>query len=483
MTRFACCAIGSTMPDVELNLLDLEGSISAPAGCGKTQLSCDALKLHTNRKPVLVLTHTNAGVAALRGRLQRAGVQASRYRVSTIDGWAMRLIRIFPARSGHDPDILLLKSPNRNYPAIRQAALELLAARHLDDVIASTYDRLIVDEYQDCLTIQHRLVAELAEVLPTVVLGDPLQAIFNFGDNVLVNWTADVIKAFPEVGQLKIPHRWKNAGHEGLGLWLLEMRAELLAGRSVDLRHVHEDVAWIRLTGGERDHEQRLKAGMAKAPVANGKVLVIVRSKDRNGELRRQFASQLPGAVVAEAVDMSDLVSFGERFRLGQDPLGPLADFAETVMTNVSSADFLQRVASIRADRHRNPPNAAEAAAIAFVADPTYPSAGKVLEELSALGGVRVHRPAILQGCYALLRTCSGGSTPYDAAVSVRERSRLIGRPLARRTVGSTLLLKGLEAELSVVLHAEEMNAAHFYVAATRGSHGLVVCSSIPTIP
>ena len=56
-------------------------------------------------------------------------------------------------------------------------------------------------------------------------------------------------------------------------------------------------------------------------------------------------------------------------------------------MTNVSSAGFLQRVASTQAGRHRNPPNEAEAAAIAFLTDPTYPAAGKVLEQLSALGG------------------------------------------------------------------------------------------------
>lgn len=472
------------MPDVELNLLELEGSISAPAGCGKTQLICDALKLHTGPKPVLVLTHTNAGVAALRGRLQRERVSPSRYRISTIDGWAMRLIRMFPARSGHDPAVLLLKAPGRDYGVIRHAGLALLAARHLDDVVASTYQRLIVDEYQDCLTIQHRIVAELSEILPTVVLGDPLQAIFNFGDNVLVDWTNDVEPAFPEVGKLGTPHRWIKAGHEGFGRWLLDMRTELLAGRRIDLRHVHEDVKWVRLPGGDGDHEQRLKAGMSKAPVADGKVLVIVRSKDKDGELRRRFARQLPGAVVAEAVDMSDLVRFGERFHLkGHDPLGPLAAFAESVMTKVSADDLVQRVASIQKNRHRNPPNAAESSAIAFLAEPTYKAAANVLEQLSALGGVRVHRPAILQGCYALLRTCTGGSTPYDAAVSVRERSRLIGRPLAKRTVGSTLLLKGLEAELSVVLHVDEMNASHFYVAATRGSHGLVVCSSSPTVP
>jgi DNA helicase IV len=48
--------------------------------------------------------------------------------------------------------------------------------------------------------------------------------------------------------------------------------------------------------------------------------------------------------------------------------------------------------------------------------------------------------------------------------------------------VGSTLLLKGLEADVSVILDVESMDAAHLYVAMTRGSKRLVVCSRSPVI-
>lgn len=47
-----------------------------------------------------------------------------------------------------------------------------------------------------------------------------------------------------------------------------------------------------------------------------------------------------------------------------------------------------------------------------------------------------------------------------------------MGRPLARRSVGSTLLLKGLEAEISVILDAEALDARNFYVAMTRLATG-----------
>src|SRR6516164_6593840 len=101
------CSPGSKMADPEIDLLSIErGAVTAPAGCGKTHLIASALSRHAGPKPVLVLTHTNAGVAALRGRLDRAAVSPSRYRLATIDGFAMRLISMFPKRSGHDPAIL-----------------------------------------------------------------------------------------------------------------------------------------------------------------------------------------------------------------------------------------------------------------------------------------------------------------------------------------------------------------------------------------
>lgn len=64
----------------EIALFDFAGgSITAPAGCGKTQLIADTLAQHTGPRPVLILTHTNAGVTALRGRMARARVTSGSY--------------------------------------------------------------------------------------------------------------------------------------------------------------------------------------------------------------------------------------------------------------------------------------------------------------------------------------------------------------------------------------------------------------------
>ena len=61
---------------------------------------------------------------------------------------------------------------------------------------------------------------------------------------------------------------------------------------------------------------------------------------------------------------------------------------------------------------------------------------------------------------------------PYDARAKPT-----VGRPMPRRAVGSTLLLKGLEAEVAVVLNAGGLDARNLYVAITRGSKALTICS------
>ena len=107
-----------------------------------------------------------------------------------------------------------------------------------------------------------------------------------------------------------------------------------------------------------------------------------------------------------------------------------------------------------------------------------------VAAAISKDAGVRTHRPPVLRGCHRVFQLCGSGDgiAPYDAAIQVREQSRLIGRPLAKRTVGSTLLLKGLEADVSVILSPDVMDNRHLYVAMTRGARRLVICSNAATI-
>jgi len=179
-------------------------------------------------------------------------------------------------------------------------------------------------------------------------------------------------------------------------------------------------------------------------------------------------------------VDLRDLVDFARAFDLkASNALFRLVQFASQVMVNVGPDDLLARVGSLQSGKSRKDPTETEQAALAFADNPSYGGASALLAAINKDAGVRAHRPPVLRGCHKMFQLCGSADGPliYEAAVQVREQSRLIGRPLAKRTVGSTLLLKGLEADVAVILNPEVMDHNHLYVAMTRGSRILVVCS------
>lgn len=468
------------MAAAEIDLATIgRGLVIAPAGCGKTQLITDALARHSGAKPILVLTHTNAGVAALRGRLEKAGVKPAAYRATTLDGFAIRLISTFPQRAGHDARIVTGSRPN--YDAIRDAAARLVAAGHVHDILAASYERLFVDEYQDCSIRQHALVTWLAQSLPTAIVGDPFQSIFGFGTDPLADWNTEVIAFFPVSGELTTPWRWNNAGAPGLGNWLLSIRADLANGTPIDLRTAPAGVQWIQLDG-RRDDALRVAAAAVEAP-GDTKVLIIGDSTDPRGQ--RRFARQVDGAVTVEAVDLRDLTDFGASLDVcGTQALSVVAAFAENLMSNFSAEDLVRTTASARVGTLGRGLSDMEQAAVVFEEERTLFRVADLLVAINRAGGVRCYRPAVLAAAQRALQLAgsTGGPSFQEATVAIREQSRLVGRPLARRSVGSTLLLKGLEADISVVLNAGALNARNLYVAMTRGSRRVLVCSESPIL-
>ena len=227
--------------------------------------------------------------------------------------------------------------------------------------------------------------------------------------------------------------------------------------------------------------QQRLIAARTEASNRDGRVLVIGDSMNVNG--RHQLTMQTPGATSVEAVDLKDLVNFAHRFDLASpNALRQLAEFATSLMTAVGTANLLTRVDTIRGGRARTPPTPAEAAAVAFVTTPSHMTSIDLLQSLANQHGARVYRPEVLHCCISALRAAGGEGGFIGAAMQTRERNRHLGRPLGRRAVGSTLLLKGLEADVAVILEPERMTAQHLYVALTRGASQVVVCSSTPLL-
>ena len=74
-----------------------------------------------------------------------------------------------------------------------------------------------------------------------------------------------------------------------------------------------------------------------------------------------------------------------------------------------------------------------------------------------------------------------------ETIAALREQRRHAGRIVPTKAVGSTLLLKGLEAHHAVILDADRpgnaMSRAHLYVALSRGARSIHVFSRSPVLP
>ena len=257
---------------------------------------------------------------------------------------------------------------------------------------------------------------------------------------------------------------------------------ELIGGGPVDLNCAPREVSWVHLDGSE-NRARQLRAALSRAPDGQGKVLIIGDSTSPSRQ--QQFASQISGAVTVEAVELKDLIQFARDLDFGQpDALAKTVAFSGSVMRNVGSQDLLRRVGILERGTARREPSNVELAALKFKAAPNPASAINLLVEIGRDAGVSTHRPTVLRACIRALQSCDGseGNSFHDAAVRIREQNRILGRPLPNRAVGSTLTLRGLEADVSVILEAAGLDARNLYVAMTRGSKRLVVCSETPTL-
>ena len=455
------------------------GAITAPAGCGKTHLISDAVCRHSRTKPILVLTHTNAGVAALKGRLKKLGVRSNCYKLSTIAGWCMKVAGTYCRRSGLDPTSLQLNKPDRDYQNISNAIIQLLKNNHIDDIIRATYDRLIVDEYQDCTQAQHEIICLLSELLPTCVLGDPLQTVFNFKGDA-PDWKTKVLAHFTDAGALSTPWRWDNAGKSNFGKWLLSCRNSFINKTPIDLRKAPSEVSWERLSGTHMDFNQKIATASKHSHAKSDSVLIIANSSIKI--THQKYAMRIYGAVVVENTELSDFVTFAKNLDMhSSTAVNELIHFAGSVMTGVGAPNMIKRIYSLSTGTARKPPTDAERAAIQFKTTQTPKSAAEFLVAVHQQHGTHTYRNLLLGACVRALNACSDGGADFaENAVRVREQYRYLGRTLPRCAVGSPLLLKGLEANVSVVLDADTLSTNELYVAMTRGSHKLVVCAKSP---
>jgi AAA domain-containing protein len=457
------------------------GSVVAPAGCGKTDCIADVVKAASETGKCLVLTHTLAGVDSLRDRMKEKKISLRRVDLETIAGWSLRFARAFPQRSG-----LVVQEPRgQEWSAVYGAAAQLIHGGFITSVLKASYQRVLVDEYQDCTVEQHALIGALSKHLPTCIFGDHLQAIFGFRDEELVDWKT-VTADFPPIGTLSEPWRWKRVRNDKLGRWLIGIRDQLEKSNRVNLATA--PVCVSRIAPQSANPQDVLKANISagwRPNIKDSETLIVI--GDKASELvRGSLASKLKCSAI-EPVACRTLGDFLGAFGAcaGKSRLSLVLDFAVKTMTGISKTPFQRRVVR-RSEgwRPRNKPTELELAALDVLASDDLLHVLRLLECLRRRPRVVVFRRELLFALQSTLKLVVNGdqSSLEDAAWHVQNKMRHAGRRLAQRSVGSTLLVKGMQFDHAVIVAPEKLGRNDLYVALTRASRTITVVSGTPTL-
>jgi len=443
-------------------------AVVAPAGHGKTEVIA---KVAAKGERALILTHTHAGVHAIRMRLKRLQVPYSKVAVDTIAGWSMRYGNAFPGVADPPEGMPQGAGWDRLYEGAT-AALRVSAVR---EVVAASYDRVLIDEYQDCGRLQHGLAVELSSIVPTIIFGDPMQGIFEFAGATL-NWDEDIYPTFPLAGTLDFPHRWSNKNPE-LGQWIAETREKLLRGDAIDL---NDPRITYRVSGDAFDMATLFEG-------IDQKVGTFAAIHCKKGICYSLAKASNAGYQAIEEIAANRLRTFSDSWdgaANGRERLRALKAVVEecskiidgdVTAEETSVEESMQALAQFLDDN-----NGADAAVKFLALARQHPRR-------------RVHRNELWRDCQRALDSLAAGRCESMSAATthVRQRVSMSGRNLPLRTVSTPLLLKGLEFDHVVIplathfLREDRAQAKLFYVAISRAIRSLVVSSpeTVVTFP
>lgn len=471
---------------LKLNDFTTKGYVIAPAGYGKTHLIAMAVKAATKRQ--LILTHTFAGVNSLKTKMNALGVPASKYQIDTIASWSLRLCLAYPKTSGWKAE----HPTGKQWSKLYQCCSELLGKQFIHRVVAATYAGVYVDEYQDCSDLQHALVCSLAEFMACRILGDPMQAIFDFGgDNGSpVDWVASVYPTFICLGQLETPWRWKTTGDPTLGAWLKEAREKLEQGQKIDVSNGLP--ACVKRVYTTPEYLAPKQYSSLMNLLGHQESVIALHGGDQQSKNKTHLLARTVGGRFSsiEEVEGKDLHSFIKKLVAAKTPQQGFLlalDFSKKCFTGVArtlTAGTQKGEVAKQSKATKYPPILF--AANSYLASPTSAHLKAFFLALKANPETSAYRRDLLYRFLNVLKIHidGGGATLTDAANLYQRDMRHTGRPINhRKLIGTTLLVKGLEYDHAVILDADALDAKDLYVAMTRGSKSLTIIGSKHYLP
>lgn len=436
------------------------GVIVAPAGHGKTHRLGEIL---SEGLRCLVLTHTNVAAATVRARV----ASLKGVRIETVDSFATRLAEGFPG--------VTQMAPEASWSARRRAALSVIELPTVRAALQASYQQVLVDEYQDCSASQAALIHGLAQFLPTLALGDPMQAIYDplnrEGDSPQ-DW-AEKTLGLPDLGTLAHPWRWRHEpAHRQ---WVVTAREALVAGQPVALNGTTARA--VSVAGQQGPF---LSAILGKL---SGSTAVISGQSKNPRRLHHLARSHRWSAVeVAELTHPKELDEFVRGWDDGRLTFAVLSA-AKQCLSNCGQVQgfdaCLKNASSGTKTRSKS-----DLALIGneMAADPVGTSI-RLLEHLAGSPKTGLYRPDLLHRIRRCLRTWNPEISMTEALEIVNTQLRAgFGRTPKGPLVGTVLRLKGLEFDHVVIVDEQEMSRPEeVYVALSRAKKSVTVVREFAT--
>ncbi|WP_341937214.1 UvrD-helicase domain-containing protein [Marinimicrobium sp. C2-29] len=431
------------------------------------------------------MTHTYAGVNALRRKMRVLGVSDRLYRIDTIASWVLRISLSYSRTSNWNDE---RPADNGRWNALYEACSDLLDHAFIRRIVRASYEGLYVDEYQDCSNAQHGIVLKLARELPCRVLGDPMQGIFDFAGQDPIDWRRDVEGRFECLGTLDVPHRWIQAGAGNLGAWLGDVRTRLEQGEPINLEANLPLEVTFTLANRDPQALFQSQGNTCRYFQCEGAHTVIAihkgvqQYKAKCHKLSRNLGGRFSSIEEIEGKDLYSFIGRLERARTSSDRLNEVIVFSKLCMTavqqNLPAGTLRGEHVNIGA-RTRNPQAAHWANA--YLASPDSSAMRGFLLALKQTQGVKVVRADLLYRALGVLNVnvLHSELSLEEAADQYHREFRYKGRPIRRRRlIGTTLLIKGLEFDHAIVLDATSLSRKELYVALTRGARSLTIIST-----
>ena len=482
--------------EIEAFLTSSKGFLEAPAGHGKTHTIGLCVQMCLDKEKQLVLTHTHAGVSSLKQKFQKLSINADKYVIETITGFAQAFVLSF------SPQSIIPEMDDSNYfDEIVKNATRLFSYPQIQRIISSSFNGLFVDEYQDCTMSQHLMISKLAELLPTHIFGDPLQGIFDFNES-LVN-LGDDLQDYEHFCFLTIPQRW-NIGNNcpALGERIKEIRSFLINDEPFRIStDISANLAVI------------VRSSDFFAPVPNMEYYSVLRGliNQKNGSLlvvypkytdngiphgstdecsnilpRFDYSHQV---ILLDAIDdrayyrcaklIDNEINTIKRARL---PINRIYNtlialsFKKTDINNwVNTKLQAYRVIRKQKLEEREQSLLLKDLIDEFIRNPSKHSIYPIIKLFSSQ--YKPKRKRVLSSILQCLEShILDDMTVYSSMIEYKNKQRRLIRRTDAKYIGSTLLTKGLEFDHVIVVDADKFpDKRNFYVAISRAKKSLTI--------